>query len=237
MDTTVLQQHRERILIVDADVSTATPLLNKLSQAGFQVTTVGTGEDATAAIEEENPHLVILDWDLPGAITMNLIHRLRQGARGQQSRLIAVSQYGGEQAVVTSLDLGVDDYIVRPYSSSEVVARAHALLRPLRSESSAAQRLQFRELTLLLNECRLMVKDGFRSLRGAEFRLLEYLMRHPERAFSRASLLLQVWGRDSDAGERAVDVNIQRLRRTLAPFQCDSYLQTVRNVGYRLSAS
>ena len=231
------QEHRERILIVDPDIASATPLLNKLSQAGFQVRTVGSGEDASAAIDEHNPHLVILDWDLPGAITMNLVRRLRQGERRQHSRLIAVSQYGGEQAVVTSLELGVDDYIVRPYSSSELVARARAVLRPLRSETAGAQRLQFRELTLLLSECRLMVRDGFKSLRGAEFRLLEYLMQHPERAFSREALLLQVWGRDSDAGVRAVDVNIQRLRRTLAPFHCDGYLQTIRNVGYRLSAS
>jgi two-component system phosphate regulon response regulator PhoB len=237
MDITVSQEHRERILIVDSDVASTTSLLNKLSQAGFLVTTVGGGEDASAAIEEQDPHLVILDWDLPGAITMNLVHRLQQGKRRQRSRVIAVSQYGGEQAVVTSLELGVDDYIVRPYSSSEVVARARAVLRPSRPEALGTQRLQFREITLLLNEGRLMVKDGFRNLRGAEFRLLEYLMRHPERAFSRQALLLQVWGRESDAGERAVDVNVQRLRRTLAPFKCDGYLQTIRNVGYRLSAS
>jgi two-component system, OmpR family, phosphate regulon response regulator PhoB len=237
MNIAFAKEHRERILIVDPDVASATPLLNKLAQAGFQVTTVNSGEQARVAIEEENPHLVILDWDLPGAVTIDLVQRVRHGARGQRSRLIAVSQYGGEQAVVTSLELGVDDYVVRPYSSSELVARAQALLRPLRVKNGGGQTLEFRELTLLLAECRLVIKDGFRSLRGAEFRLLEYLMRHPERAFSRQALLLQVWGRESSASERAVDVNIQRLRRTLAPFKCDGYLQTVRNVGYRLSAS
>jgi two-component system, OmpR family, phosphate regulon response regulator PhoB len=237
MDITISKAHRERILIVDPDLASAAPLLNKLAQAGFQVTTVDSGEQASAAIDEEDPHLVILDWDLPGSITINLVQRLRRGARGQRSRVIAVSQYGGEQAVVTSLDMGVDDYIVRPYSSSELVARAQALLRPLRAKNGGGQTLEFRELTLLLAECRLVIKDGCRSLRGAEFRLLEYLMRHPERAFSRQTLLLQVWGRESSASERAVDVNVQRLRRTLAPFKCDGYLQTVRNVGYRLSAS
>lgn len=237
MDIGLTKEHRERVLIVDRDSASATPLLKKLAQAGFHVTAVDNGQDASAAINEENPHLVILDWDLPGPVTMNLVHQLRQGASGQHSRLIAVSQYGGEQAVVTGLELGVDDYVVRPYSSSELVARARALLRPLRAQNAGGQTLQFRELTLLLNECRLIIKDGFRSLRGAEFRLLEYLMRNPERALSRHTLLLQVWGRDTEATERAVDVNIQRLRRTLAPFQCDGYLQTVRNVGYRLSAS
>jgi two-component system phosphate regulon response regulator PhoB len=237
MDTAISKEQRERVLIIDPDTASSTPLLKKLAQAGFQVTAVNNGRDASTVIDQENPHLVILDWDLPGAVTMNLVHQLRQGASGQHSRLIAVSQYGGEQAVVTGLDLGVDDYVVRPYSSSELVARARALLRPLRSKNAGDHTLQFRELTLLLHECRLIIKDGFRSLRGAEFRLLEYLMRNPERALTRQMLLLQVWGRDTDASERAVDVNIQRLRRTLAPFQCDGYLQTVRNVGYRLSGS
>jgi len=237
MDSTFSQEPRERILIVDPDAASTTPLFNKLSQAGFQVTAVVSGEDANSAIEKAIPHLVILNWDLPGAITMNLVHRLRQDATAKRSRVIAVSQYGSEQAVVTSLDLGVDDYVVRPYSSSELVARARALLRPLRLWHEGGQKLEFREITLLLGECRLMIRDGFRNLRGAQFKLLEHLMRHPERAFSRQTLLLQVWGYKSDASERAVDVNIQRLRRTLAAFDCDGYLQTVRNVGYRLSAS
>jgi two-component system phosphate regulon response regulator PhoB len=195
------------------------------------------GEDARTAIDRDNPHLVILDWDLPGVVTMDLVRYIHGNLPSRRARLIALSNFAGEQEVVTSFELGVDDYVIKPYSAAEVVARVRALLRAMRTRTGDLDFLEFHQIQLDAGEGRVIVRNGVLCLRGTEFRLLEFLMRHPERAFTRQTLLHRVWGRDSMAGERAVDVNIQRIRRTLAPHGCDSYVQTVRGIGYRLSAN
>jgi two-component system, OmpR family, phosphate regulon response regulator PhoB len=229
-------QNSWRILIVERDAQSVVPLESKLLQAGFSVTTLGIGEDAVGAVERGKPHLVMLDWDLPGVITMNLVRHIRGAAAGKTPRLIALSTYSGEQQVVTGFELGIDDYVVKPFSVAEVVARVRALLRPIRAAQDQRDYLEFRQLHMDTGEGRVTVDNRVVALRSMEYRLLEYLMRHPERAFDRETLLTRVWGPRSATDLRAIDVTIQRIRRALKPHGCDNYLQTIRSVGYRLSS-
>ena len=226
-----------RILIVEGDTKSADTLRSRLATAGFAVTTLNRGEDAVAAVDRESPHLVMLDWDLPGVVTMSLLkHVCKSSSRDRTPRLMAMSTYAGEQQVVAGLEQGLDDYVIKPYSILEVIARVRALLRPIRSVE-VGDRLEFRRLVMDLAEARVTVLEHRVRLRNAEFRLLEFLMRHPERAFGREQLLNSAWGRDCPADGRAVDVTIQRLRKALEPHDWGGDLQTIRGLGYRLSAT
>jgi two-component system phosphate regulon response regulator PhoB len=189
-------------------------------------------------VEASNPHLVILDWDLPGVVTMALVRcATRHSPKGSAPRLLAVSAHAGEQHVSEGLDLGLDDYVIKPYSLPEVLARVRALLRPGSGSPDAPQSLEFHGLKLEAADARAFVSGHRVHLRAVEFRLLEFLMRNPERAFSRGQLLNLAWGRDRNADERAVDVTVQRVRKALLAYGWSGYLQTVRGVGYRLSAT
>jgi two-component system, OmpR family, phosphate regulon response regulator PhoB len=227
-----------RILIIERDAESAAILHDRLSLAGYAVTTLTQCEEALAAVEHSDPHLVVLDWDLPGVITMELIRHVgTRTARDRATRVMALSTYAGEQRVVAGLEQGLDDYVVKPYSLKEMLARVRAMLRPMRTAEDHSTRLKFHGMCMDLDDNRLTVQGRRVHLRSAEFRLLEFLMRHPERAFDRAQLLNLVWGRESSTEARAVDVTIQRIRKALLPHQCEQYLQTVRGVGYRLSAA
>jgi two-component system phosphate regulon response regulator PhoB len=226
-----------RVLIVERDPQSVQALRRKLAQAGFDVTVVaGEAGDAALAALEELPHLVMLDWDLPAVITMQLVHHARRRSPDDAPRLMAFSSFAGEQHVVSGFEQGVDDYVVKPYSVPEVVARARAVLRPRRTAAAARERLEFGPLSLDPGSNRLAVYGREVSLRSMELRLLGFLMRHPERAFAREGLLKRVWGPESRASLRAVNVTVQRVRQALAPHDCGHYLQSVRGVGYVLSA-
>jgi two-component system phosphate regulon response regulator PhoB len=225
-----------RVLIVEQDTESVAALQNKLSQAGFKVTTLVRGEDARVAVDRDHPHLVMIDWDLPAMIAVDLLRHIRRDTGSRAPRLIALSSFAGEQHVVSSFEFGVDDYVVKPFSVPEVVARVRAVLRPMRPAKEEMTSLEFRELHMDASEGRLTIMDTTITLRNMEFQLLQFLIRRPERAYTRETLLQHVWGNNCRAGMRAVDVTVQRIRRALAPYGCGEYLQTIRGVGYRLSA-
>lgn len=232
-----------RVLIVEHDVESVTALQVQLSQAGFKVSISSRGEDARLAVDRDHPHVVMVDWDLPAIIAMDLLRHLKRDATAKASRppnaprLIALSSFASEQHVVSGFELGVDDYVIKPFSVLEVVARVRAVLRPMSATRNETCHLGFRELQMDAGDGRVVtVQDRAVSLRHKEFQLLQYLIRRPERAHTREALLLHVWGRDSRAGTRAVDVTVQRIRRALTQHGCGGYLQTIRGVGYRLSA-
>jgi two-component system phosphate regulon response regulator PhoB len=226
-----------RVLIVERDGGSGGALQSRLAQAGFGVTTESDSSRTLSAIERDRPDLVMLDWDQPGVTAIDLIARIRHAPGGAAPRLILLSMHAGEQQVCTGFDSGADDYVVKPYSVAEVVARVRAVLRSCRRERDDAHVLRFQELQIKSSEVRAMARGHAVSLRSTEYRLLEFLMRNPERAFTRSQLLDRVWGRNCAAEERAVDVTIQRLRKALARFECHDYVQTVRGVGYRISAT
>lgn len=233
----VVETQSQRVLIAERDSDATRALHHRLSQLGIEVSVVERAEEVVAAIERSRPHLIMLDWDFPSVITMEVVRRARSAFDLSSPRLIALSTFSAEQHVVSGLELGVDDYVIKPFSLAEIVARVRALLRARRGSPEERDFLEFGELRMDSCDARATVRDRSVSLRAMEFRLLRFLMRHPERAFRRETLLIGVWGRDSGAEPRAVDVTVQRIRRALEPHGYDGYLQTIRGVGYRLSRS
>jgi two-component system phosphate regulon response regulator PhoB len=225
----------KQILIVDRDVASVEPLRQRLSDSGFGVRAITDGGAALLAISERPPHLVIIDWNMPGFAALDLIDGVRKVRPPQAVRLIIISSLSAEQDVINGLNLGADDYIAKPFSLREAVARVCALLRsyPPDRESPA---LSCDELVLDAAKNRVTARGKSVNLRSVEYRLLEFLMSHPGRTFNRTQLLAQVWGGDHDVDERTVDVNVQRLRKILSEPGYEAYIQTVRGFGYRFSS-
>lgn len=228
----MLAETNKHILIVDREAAAVEPLRQKLSDAGFVVRAITDGAAALAAVAERPPHLIIIDWNMPGRFALDLIQGARRAHATPCIRLIILSALAAEQDVVSGLNMGVDDYIAKPFSLREVVARVCAVLR-VRNHERRAPALSCDELVLVASANRVTARGRLLNLRGAEYRLLEFLMSHQGRTFDRTQLLAQVWGGDSEVDARTVDVNVQRLRRILSETGHESYIQTVRGFGYR----
>ena len=226
---------KKQILIVDRDVASVEPLRQRLTECGFKVRSITDGSAAVTALSERPPHLVIIDWNMPDHAALEIIQDVRRARRSPMVRLIILSELAGEQEVVTGLNLGADDYIAKPFSLREVVARVAAVLRS-HPHAECAAALRCDELVLDAAANRVTARGRPLNLRGVEYRLLEFLMSHPGRAFNRTQLLAQVWGGESEVDERTVDVNVQRLRKILTEPGFEAYIQTVRGFGYRFSA-
>ena len=225
----------KQILIIDRDVAAVEPLRQRLGEVGFIVRAITDGSAAISAVAERPPHLVIIDWNMPGLAALEVIQGVRRARTPQTIRLIILSALSGEQDVVTGLNLGADDYIAKPFSLREVVARVSVLLRAPPHEAQRPA-LSCDELVLDSSTNRVTAHGRLLNLRGVEYRLLEFLMSHQGRTFNRTQLLAQVWGDDSDVDERTVDVNVQRLRKILAESGFEAYVQTVRGFGYRFAS-
>lgn len=225
---------KKQILIVDRDVAAIEPLRQRLCEVGFTVRAITDGAAAIAAVAERPPHLLIIDWDMPGFGALEVIQGVHKVRSPQSIRLIILSALAGEDHVVTGLNLGADDYIIKPFSLREAIARVAVVLRsgPMRASTS---RLKFEDLELDSDTNRVTAQGMQVNIRGVEYRLLEFLMSHCGRTFNRTQLLSQVWGGDADVDERTVDVNVQRLRKLLGACGCEAYIQTVRGFGYRFS--
>jgi two-component system phosphate regulon response regulator PhoB len=225
----------KQILIVDRDVAAVEPLRQRLGEIGFVVRAVADGSAAISIVAERPPHLVIIDWNMSGPAALEVIQGVRRARTAQAIRLIILSTLSGEQDVVTGLNLGADDYITKPFSLREVVARVSALLR---AHPQEAQRpaLCCDDLVLDASTNRVTAHGRPLNVRGVEYRLLEFLMSHRGRTFNRAQLLAHIWGGDRVGDERTVDVNVQRLRKILAEPGYEAYIQTVRGFGYRFAS-
>ncbi len=228
-------ESNKQILIVDRDVASIEPLRQRLGEAGFVVRAIADGAAAVAVMTERPPHLVIIDWNMPGLAALEVIQGARRARMPHTVRLIILSALSGEQDVVTGLNLGADDYIAKPFSLREVVARVTVLLRSY-SHDVQQPALNCDELVLDASTNRVTAHGLPLNLRGVEYRLLEFLMSHRGRTFNRTQLLAQVWGGDSEVDERTVDVNVQRLRKILTEPGYEAYIQTVRGFGYRFAA-
>ena len=222
---------QKQILIVDRDVATVEPLRQKLSETGFVVRAITDGSAAVTAVKERPPHLVVLDWNTPGYGALEVIQCVRDTRVPQAVRLIILSALSAEHDIVRGLESGADDYIAKPFSLRETVARISVLLRTHTQRREPGP--SFDSLMLDSTTHRVTAQGTALNLRGAEYRLLEFLMSHPGRAFNRSQLVSQVWGGDGDVDERTVDVNVQRLRKILEQPGYGACIQTVRGFGYR----
>lgn len=227
----------KRVLLLDRDSESLSILRDSLQRAGYSVVATTDSNQALQTIERDQPHLVMLDWDMPGVAPAGLVNRMRLCSDRRSSRVMLMSMLSAEPQILAGFEAGADDYVIKPYSMAEMLARVRALLRGCAREEQEGEVLRFHELQICGHDFRLTVRGTPVALRSSEYRLLEFLVRNPERAFSRAQLLDRVWGRDARAEERAIDVTVQRLRKALARHLCAGYIQTVRSVGYRISTT
>ena len=204
-----------------------------LTRAGFATQEAATAEEALRMLADRLPDIVIIDWMLPGMSGVELARRLRRDELTAELPLIMLTARAEESDKLRGFESGLDDYITKPFSPRELIARLKALLRRAGSPSDGI--LQVGALQLDLTSHRLAISGDPIHLGPTEFRLLEILMRHPERAFDRSQLLDRVWGRSVYVEERTVDVHVLRLRKALKPYGLDDLIQTVRGVGYRFA--
>jgi len=222
-----------QILVVEDEDSLATLLQYNLDKEGYQVALAGDGEEALLMIDERLPDLVVLDWMLPKVSGVEVCRRLRSRAETRNLPIIMLTARGEESDRVRGLDTGADDYIVKPFSMTELTARIRAVLRRIRpglAEDSV------RHGDLVVDRAAHRVKRAGKEIHlgPTEFRLLDYLMQHPGRVFSREQLLDAVWGSDVYVEARTVDVHIGRLRKALNEGVESDPIRTVRSAGYSL---
>ena len=221
------------ILVVEDEDSLATLLQYNLQKEGYEVRLAGDGEEALLMIDERLPDLVVLDWMLPKVSGIEVCRRLRQRNETRNLPIVILTARGEESDRVRGLDTGADDYVVKPFSMTELTARIRAVLRRLRP-GLAEDRV--RRGDLLIDRVAHRVKRAGQEIHlgPTEFRLLDYLMQHPGRVFSREQLLDAVWGSDVYVEARTVDVHIGRLRKALGASDDSDPIRTVRSAGYSL---
>ena len=222
-----------RILIVEDEEALTLLLRYNLEAAGYDVDTVARGDDADMRLKERLPDLVILDWMLPGLSGIELCRRLRARLETRQLPIIMLTARGEESERVRGLSTGADDYVVKPFSVPELLARVSSILRRS-SPERVADILAFGDLKLDRERKRVSRAGQAIDLGPTEYRLLEFLMERPGRVFSREQLLDGVWGRDVYIDERTVDVHVGRLRKALNHGNSDDPIRTVRGSGYGL---
>jgi len=224
----------QHILIVDDEQAIRQMLGFALSGDGYQCTEVGNIVEAQSTLNQLRTDLILLDWMLPGISGVDFARRLKRDPKLNQIPIIMLTAKGEEADKIRGLDSGADDYITKPFSTRELLARVRAVLRRTTGEE-ALELLQAGALCMDLRTHRVTIGGENVDISPTEFRLLQFFITHPERVYSRSQLLDEVWGNDAYIEERTVDVHIRRLRKLLEPFRCEDMIQTVRSVGYRFS--
>ena len=229
----------QRILVVEDEPSIAELIAINLSHAGYEVEKAMQTDVAQSMMKEQLPSMIILDWMLPGKSGVQFAKELRSNDRTRGLPILMLTAKSEEADKVMGLDSGADDYVTKPFSPKELIARVRALLRrqipiedtgpltlgPLKLDPSS-----HRVLAIWPNSDPRPI-----SLGPTEYRLLQFFMTNPERVHSRTNLLDKVWGNEVYIEERTVDVHIKRLRAALSPVDCDRYIETVRGSGYRIT--
>lgn len=224
-----------RVLVVEDEDPVRELLVATLESAGYAPLAAGDVADAEQQMGARAPDLILLDWMLPGTSGIEFTRRLRKEPSLREVPIIMLTARGEEHSKVTALEAGVDDYVTKPFSTRELLARMKAVLRRSGADGSGVVQAEG-GLQIDLSRHRVFANDEPVQIGPTEFRLLHFFMIHPERVYSRSQLLDQVWGRNVYIEERTVDVHIRRLRKALEPHGFESLVQTVRGVGYRFSA-
>jgi len=222
------------ILLVEDEPAIQTLIATNLQRAGHTVLASGDAEHAQRLVHEALPDLILLDWMLPGMSGVDFARRLRADERTREVPIIMLTARTEERDKVLGLETGADDYITKPFSPRELVARIKAVLRR-RAPQVTEDVVEIGKLRLDPVTHRVAAAGEPINLGPTEFRLLHYFMTHPERVHSRTQLLDGVWGDHVFVEERTVDVHVRRLRSALEPSGSDALIQTVRGAGYRLS--
>ncbi|MBS28255.1 MAG: phosphate regulon transcriptional regulatory protein PhoB [Alphaproteobacteria bacterium] len=221
------------ILIVEDEPPLVELISYNLEKAGFQSRIARDGEEAMLAIEEQQPDLVLLDWMLPYVSGIEICRRIRRNPDTRDLPIIILTARGEEDDRIRGLDAGADDYVVKPFSPSELIARVRTVLRRTRPAFDK-DLLTYADISMDLSSHRVTRADAAVELGPTEFRLLRFLMEHPARVFSREQLLDSVWGHDTYIEPRTVDVHIRRLRKAMNLPGTVDLIRTVRSSGYAL---
>jgi two-component system, OmpR family, phosphate regulon response regulator PhoB len=222
-----------RVLLVEDEPAQRTVLAYNLEAEGFAVTQADNGEDAMVLVDEEDPDIIILDWMMPKVSGIEVCRRLKMRPDTRGIPIIMLSARAEEVDRIRGLETGADDYVVKPYSVLELMARARAQLRRVRP-STAGVVLEHEDIRLDPESHRVYRGEKVLKLGPTEFKLLVTLMERPGRVFSREQLLDMVWGRDIYVDTRTVDVHVGRLRKSLMQFGGGDPVRTVRGAGYAL---
>lgn len=222
-----------KVLVVEDEEALSALLSYNLEKEGFEVAICSDGDDALIMVDEETPDLVLLDWMLPNVSGIEICRQLRARVETREVPIIMLTARGEEDDRVRGLDLGADDYITKPFSMTELVARIKSILRRT-NPMVAGDVATFHDISLERDTCR--VRRGAREVKlgPTEFKLLDVLMKRPGRVYSREQLLDQVWGKDVYVEVRTVDVHVGRLRKALNKRGDKDPIRTVRAAGYAL---
>ena len=224
-----------KILVVEDETPIREMISFALEQNGFNAIEACDIEEALAKINEPYPDLILLDWMLPGGTGVSLVKKLKQNEYTRNIPLIMLTARSDEDDKVKGFEAGVDDYVTKPFSPKELIARIKAVIRRV-SPTSLEEGVDFHGLKLDPVSHRVSIKGKSLDLGPIEFRLLHFLMTHTERVYSREQLLDNVWGRNIYVEGRTVDVHIRRLRKAISGHGHDDFVQTVRGAGYRFSS-
>ncbi|ODS64761.1 MAG: phosphate regulon transcriptional regulatory protein PhoB [Arenimonas sp. SCN 70-307] len=227
---------QKRILIVDDEPAIREMVAYALRKADYEPVHAGDSREAQVAITEKVPDLILLDWMLPGSSGLELARRWRKDELTRDVPIIMLTARGEENDRVSGLESGVDDYVVKPFSARELLARIRAVMRRARDDEDDGS-VAVGALRIDGGAHRVHANEQPLHLGPTEYRLLHFFMTHADRVYTRTQLLDHVWGGNVYVEERTVDVHIRRLRKALEPFSLDGMVQTVRGAGYRFSAS
>ena len=226
---------KPRLLLVEDDRALADLLMWHFSREGYDIARTADGDEALLLAEEQTPDLVILDWMIEGVTGIEVCRRLRRKAATAHVPIIMLTARGEESDRIRGLETGADDYVTKPFSPRELLARVAAVLRRVRP-ALAGEQLVYDDIEMNVDAHR--VRRGGRTVQlgPTEFRLLRHLMENPGRVFSRERLLEAVWAHDLDIDARTVDVHVRRLRKALNEGGLPDLIRTVRSAGYSLDA-
>jgi two-component system phosphate regulon response regulator PhoB len=230
----MVESMARRILVVEDEAPIRDMLCFVLEQNGYQTSTAEDVEQALALLIEPYPDLVLLDWMLPGGSGIQIAKKMKQHELTRQIPIIMITARGEEEDKVKGLEVGADDYVTKPFSPKELMARIKAVIRRV-SPTSLDDVIEVQGLKLDPVSHRVSAKDDALDMGPTEFRLLHFFMTHPERVYSREQLLDNVWGTNVYVEDRTVDVHIRRLRKAISLAGHDKLIQTVRGSGYRFS--
>jgi two-component system phosphate regulon response regulator PhoB len=223
-----------KVLIVEDEAPVRQMIAFNLSRAGFLIDEAPDCATARTRIADNPPDLVLVDWMLPDATGLELTRSLKRDPAYKDLAIIMLTARAEEQSKVLGLEGGADDYVTKPFSARELLARINAVLR--RTSAETDEPIVTGLIQLRPDEHRVSVNDSELAIGSTEYRLLKFFMQNPERVYSREQILDAVWGRNVYIEDRTVDVHVQRLRKALSSHGVDTYVQTVRGAGYRFSA-